>query len=248
MQVSKQVLVGAGIVFLALFGAVFFLLGRESRRPHAAAVSPAPAEGMPAEGPPTYAAPPSAPPLPTTAQPAITSEPTTRYGIVESSPRAGIVESSPRGGVVESDPRALPPSVSVTVGGDGAAAVRDYFARMQAIQMYGPTGDTSEFANKLLASSMNGDTAGFDDLIKAAQDGAEKARAITPPAACADYHARMIAMLGESVAMMKQIKTALASGDSGQLAALAASGSSLQNRASALEAEAKQIKARYGLR
>jgi hypothetical protein len=245
VQVSKQVLVGAGVVFLALFGAVFFLLGRESRRPRAVtAVAEAPAYAPSAaplpSAPLPSAPPPSAPPLPTTA-PAIVSEPTTRYGIVE---------SSPRGGIVESDPRALPPSVSVTVGDDGGA-VRDYFTRMQAIQMYGPTGDTGELANKILASSMNGDNSGFDDLVKAAQDGAEKARAITPPAGCAGcaaYHARLLAMLGDGVAMVKQVKTALASGDTGQLTALAASGSALQSRASALEAEARQIKSRYGLR
>lgn len=137
-----------------------------------------------------------------------------------------------------------PPPASEAAGAD----VRDYFTRMQAIQTVGPTGDTSEFANKILASSMNGDNSGLDELVRVAEEGAKRAAAITPPAELADYHQKMLAMLGESAGMVRQIKTALSSNDATALGALAGMGSSLQNRATALEAEARQIKAKYGLR
>jgi hypothetical protein len=135
----------------------------------------------------------------------------------------------------------------MTPASSEAAAVRDYFAQMQAIQTVSPTNDTGEFANKLLTASMAGDTSGFDDLVKVAEAGASQARAITPPAACADYHQKLIAMLGESVDMVRTLKRAIATNNSTALTALAASGTSLQARANALEDEAKLIKTRFGL-
>jgi len=131
-------------------------------------------------------------------------------------------------------------------GGDARAAARDYFSRMQAIQSVASTNDTSEFANKLLTASMTGDSSGFDDLVKVMQAGAARARAVTPPACCVEYHQRLLGMLGESTRMVEQLKAAIGKSDSTALTALAASASALQTRASALEDEAGQIKARLG--
>ncbi|HEY0191220.1 MAG TPA: hypothetical protein VGC42_08885, partial [Kofleriaceae bacterium] len=139
--------------------------------------------------------------------------------------------------------------LSGTAGTTGpAAGVRDYFARMQAIQTVGPSGDTGELANKILASSISGDTSGLDELARAAEAGAQRAAAITPPPELAAYHQRLLSMLGEGAGMVRQIKTALHSNDASALGALAGTGSALQTRATALEDEARQIKARYGLR
>ncbi|HET9624149.1 MAG TPA: hypothetical protein VFP84_22405, partial [Kofleriaceae bacterium] len=157
-------------------------------------------------------------------------------------------------------PARAAPSAAMTLGGgapppapaaDDTTAVRDYFTRILAIQATAPSTDTNEFANKLLASSLGGDTSGLDELARVAEEGANRARAVTPPpacAACADYHQRLIGMLGESASMVKQLKSALTSKDPAALNALSATGSSLQARANALDDQARQIKAEYGLR
>jgi len=140
-----------------------------------------------------------------------------------------------------------PAPVRPAAAGPEATAVRDYFTRMQAIDAVDLNGDTGEYANKLLAAAMTGDPSGFDDLLKAEESGAARARAITPPAACAAYHQRLLAMLAESIAMTKGLRTAIASGDTAGLTALAASATSLQSRANALDAEATALKTKYGL-
>jgi hypothetical protein len=143
---------------------------------------------------------------------------------------------------------AAPPAARAGGGdGDEAAAVRDYFLHMQAIQATAPSSDTGEFANKLLSSSMTGDTSGLDELVRVTEEGQRRAQELSPPAACADYHQRMLSMLGESVSMVRQLKTALTSKDASALAAMSATGSSLQSRANALDQQAQQIKATYGL-
>jgi hypothetical protein len=142
------------------------------------------------------------------------------------------------------------PSTSPETAATGAA-VRDYFMRMTAIQATAPSSDTGEFANKLLASAMTGDTSGLDELVRVTEEGANRVRALSPPSSCrecVDYHERMVSMLGESAGMVRQIKTALTSNNAGALTALSASGSSLQARATALEEQAQRIKSQYGVR
>ena len=118
---------------------------------------------------------------------------------------------------------------------------------MQAIQTISPTSDTGEFANKLLVASMNGDSSGFDELIKVMQTGAASAQAITPPPCCVEYHRQLLGMLAESVEMMRGLKAAIGKNDTAALTSLAASGGSLQTRANALDAEAKRIKKSLGI-
>jgi type IV secretory pathway VirB10-like protein len=238
VQVSKNVVVAAGVAFLALFGAVFFLLGRESRRRPPIAQLGEPAAPQPVAPMPTATAPMPTAPMPTSTAPLPTSTapmPTAAEAIAP-------VEPPP-------PPRARPAiHASAPPPPDDTAAARSYFTQMQAIQTIAGGTDTNEAANKLLTASMTGDTSGFDELIKAAQAGAAQARAIQPPPCCVAYHEHLLGLLGESVTMVQQIKRAMATNDAASLSALAASGSSLQTRASALEAEGKQIKAGLGIR
>lgn len=231
MQVTNRVVVAAALAFLALFAAVCFLLGRESaHRRVAAAASVAPPAAL------------------EVAAPAPAAPRTTRDPFADPSPNDPVPArrvAAPPGLALATAP--LPPLGAGPAASPEAAAARDYFARMQAIQTVGPTSDTGEFANKLLASAMNGDMSGFDELAQVAQAGAARAQAISPPACCVEYHQQLVAMLTESVAMIQQIKAAIASGDASALTALAATGSSLQTRATALDDDARQIKARLGL-
>jgi hypothetical protein len=147
---------------------------------------------------------------------------------------------------VQAPAPAIPATTAPPTSGE-AAAVRAYFAQIQAIQTLDLTGDAGEYANKVLAASMTGDSSGFDDLVRAAESGAARARAIAPPPACAAYHRQLLAMLGDSIAMVRGLKSAIGASDSAALGALAASGMSLQSRANALEAEEAAIKTRFGL-
>lgn len=242
MQVSKQILIGAAVVFLGLFGALFYLLGRESTRHRPVAAATAPVSTVAVEAPPVVQAPPlpsapaaQAPPLPSQAAPS---------GVVESQP--SLAQSPPPKAMNEPLP-SLGEHGSVTVV-DGASGVREYFQSVDAIQAAGPTGDATEFANKLLASAMNGDTSGLDELVRVTKLGADRARALQPPSCCTAYHGELLSLLGDSTRMVEQIKSALASGDTGALTQLGVSGGSLQRRAEALAAQAKQIKSKYGLR
>lgn len=226
MQISKNVVVAAAIAFLALFGAVFFLLGRESNRRRSQAIARDSAEPA--------------------ASPAGTAQPGIAAGAQPAGAPALMPSVAPAAPASAQAP--APPLATDPPGGPDATSVaRDYFASVQAIQTFGPAGDTGEFANKLLVASMNGDSSGFDDLIKVMQDGSARVQAITPPACCVEYHHQLLGMLAESVEMMRGLKAAIAKNDAAALTSLAASGSSLQTRANALDAEAKRIKKALGI-
>jgi len=244
VQLHKNVVAAAAVAFLGLFAAVFFLLGRESRRPRAPAVA-AVSQDVAASPTPTAVA--AVAPMPTMAVAAAAPMPATAPVTPAAMPSAPALPAPPPSApVIAMAP--LPPLERTAAPGAGPeAAARDYFLRMQAIQTVGPSSDTGEFANKLLTSAMSGDSSGFDDLIKVAEAGADRARSISPPSCCVEYHERMIGMLTESVQIVRQLKAAIASNDSGALTRLAASGNSLQTRATALEDEARQIKTRLGL-
>ena len=118
---------------------------------------------------------------------------------------------------------------------------------MDAIQSKGLAGDPTEVANKLLASSMAGDSSGFDGLIRAAQSGEDRARALQVPAACAELHRKTLALLHDGTALTRSLQTAIGKQDADALTSLAVSASSLQSRAEALEQEEKAIKTKLGL-
>jgi hypothetical protein len=241
VQITRGALWAAAAAFAVLLATVSFLLGRESvrRRPSPAAAAQA-APGLIAVAAPTEV---PTPPLPSTVMPSAPLPTAAAAPVVPDLPRPALA--------LAPMPPPLPPLAAAAPARPqttAAAAARDYFLRMQAIQTVGPTGDTGELANKLLTASVSGgDTSGFDDLIRVTEAGADRVRAITPPACCVEYHQRLLAMLAESSAMVRRLKTAITTNDAAALGTLAASGSSLQARATALEDEAHQIKASLGL-
>ena len=258
MQVTRPVLIAAVAVFAGLLATVFFLLGRESvrRRPAVASAGPPTEPAVAMAAPPTTLAPVPAPVPAAAAAPIVASTPSPSPA--PPMPTAGSVAATP-------PPAAAPPPVqppihmtiqSVTppaaAGGnfDETTAVRDYFLRVQGIQATAPSTDPNEFANKLLSSGMTGDLSGFDELVRVTEEGEHRAEAITPPASCAecaDYHQHLLSMLGESASMMRQLRTAFASKNPSALQSMSTAGASLQARANALDQQARQIKAQYGL-
>jgi hypothetical protein len=112
--------------------------------------------------------------------------------------------------------------------------------------MFGTT-DTSEFANKLLASAVGGDMSGFDSLVAQAEASAERARAISPPAPCRAYHEKMLALLAESTDMVKGLASAIKGHDMNALGSIATSGNALQTQLTTLETDGKALKTKYGI-
>jgi len=240
VHVSKQVLVGAAIAFALLIGAVGFLLGRESRRPRRGAADVA--QTMVA-GDPTAEAPAVAPG-------GAVPRPRPSAGAAAAEPAEPASQAPGPGGGARAAARIATPALPTTapaIEADPAIEVRDYFVQMASIQSAGPTGDPMELANKLLASAAGGDSSGFSALIKDVDNGIARARQVHVPAACQDYHQRVLEMLGESGRMLRTLQSSIARQDTDGLGALAASATSLQSRADALNAQARQIRARYGL-
>jgi hypothetical protein len=236
MRISKAVVVGVVLAFVAAIGAIAFLLGRESGRAQMSeravvipeVQQPPNPQPQPDPNPPPQPDP-NPPPQPNpnpNPQPNPNPPPNPNPSLTPS--------PSP------SPSPSPPPSAE-------ALAVRDYFAQMSAIQASGLAGDPNDVAQKLLASSMAGDSSGFDDIIRAAAEGEAKARAVQAPSVCADHHAKTLAFLHDGVALTRSLKSALERQDATGLTSLAASASGLQSRADNLMEEERTIKARFGL-
>jgi hypothetical protein len=242
VHLSKQVIVAAAIAFALLIGVVGFLLGRESRRPRRSAEA---APEIVAEASMTEAAASAA----GGSMPRPRPRPSAGPVPAESAEAASQVAGPGAGGGRAAAPVATPalPTTAPAIEADPAIEVRDYFVQMASIQSAGPTGDPMELANKLLASAAGGDSSGFHALIKDVDNGIARAQQVHVPAACQEYHQRVLEMLGESGRMLRTLQSSLARQDTDGLGALAASATSLQSRADALNAQARQIRARYGL-
>lgn len=238
VNVSRPVAIAFVCVLFAALMMVAYLLGRDHERRHQIQPQPVPAPTLnasPGVAPPAVAA--QVAPAPS---PALSPSP---YPQMPTLPQ-------PANPYAAEAPAPPPPAAPATMANSGdAAAVQSYFTQMDQLAGVNPFGDDAQgTAEKLLASAMGGDTSGFDAMIKIANDAVAKAQAITPPSACAHYHAEMIEMLQASATVMTSLKQMIARSDSGALGSIAASATGLQSRASALQREQTAIKQRYGIR
>jgi hypothetical protein len=240
MHVTRHVAYAVAAAFVAMIAIIFYLLGRESvhRRPRgqlAQATAPAPA-AEPAPAPAPWSAPTSPPPAsptPTYTQPPLPAPPPLPPAMTAPAKRDSW-----------SDDRAPPP---ITAPSGDAPAIRRYFDAIAAIQTVAAAGDATEVATQLLEAAARGDSSGLDGIVHAAEDGVARARALQPPPACAAYHQQLVAMLGESVAMIRSLKQAMASSDANALGAIAVTGNALKARAERLEADGRAIRIRAGI-
>jgi len=229
VQVSKSAVIGVVGAMVVMIGVIAFLLGRESGR-HRAAL-PAPAPGVVVVGPGGVAAPaaplPASPQLPGAAPSGFAAQPT---------PLAPppLPTAAPRPGAPLSESK------------DETAQVHDYFLRVAELQA-GPAGDPNEFANQLITAQISGDSSGFDELIKTGDAALAKAQALPVPAACSDYHQQLVKLLGDSMAMLRTLKSGLARKDANALTAILPAANALQSQTTALESTGRQLKARFGL-
>ncbi len=204
----------------------------------------APTTGAPVT--PTAIAPEMASPVAPMAAPPVTPAPTVPQPVPAPAPPAVAITTTAPPPVATPAPGPAVPAAPLSPEG---TAVKNYFAQMDALAGVNPFGDDLQgTGEKLLTSAMNGDSSGFDALIKVATDAVEKAQSITPPSACSHYHAETLAMLEESAKVLTAIKGAIARQDSGAIMAVATSAQALKSRADALTSEAAAIKKRYGIR
>ena len=133
-------------------------------------------------------------------------------------------------------PGALPAQASVQV-----ADVPTYFAKMDAIRSERGQGDPNAFAMNLIKATMNGSTAGFDELIEDSERMEAEIRAITPPESCAGYHEATLEALAESRELLEDLKDGVQQGDMQALMGIAQRASALQATARSLDAMRKQI-------
>ena len=142
------------------------------------------------------------------------------------------------------------PTSQVTLGTSAPpehAAVRSYFEQVDQLEDVGIGSDAQGFAMSILQSMASGDSSGFDTLVGHARTQQAKLRAVTPPAACADYHRQAVSLAAESVSMLERLRASLAAGDSSALATMATAGRDLGSRANALKLLGDSIKKQSGL-
>lgn len=232
MEVGKPTAFAVGLLLVGSLVTNAYLLGRDNGRRHAQQPQPVaaaqPVAGQPVATSPTPAVAPMPSPVP-------------------------LPDVPPPVAVATPPPSASPPTTVAVAEAPNqsgeAAEVRSYFQRMDQLAGVNPFGsDAQGTAEKLLASAMSGDTSGFDGMIKLASDARTKAEAITPPSACRAYHGELLNMLSTTASLLGDLKSALKSGNAEALAGMAAQAQSLQMRAQSLEASARDIKQRYGIR
>jgi hypothetical protein len=234
VNVSKSVVIGAVGAMIAMVCVIAFLLGRESGRHHAQA-APAPAVASV----PAVAAPPAADPW----SPPAPAPPVVAPGELPASPFHVTTTPPAAAPAAPAAPRPAPP---LSNNPDEAAQVHQYFLAVSEIQV-GGAGDPNEFANKLITSSLSGDSSGFDSLIASSQDALTRVKALAVPAPCAAYHAKLVKMFEDTVAMMSSLDAALKTKNTDALTAILPQANALQSQTTGLESQAREIKQRYGI-
>ncbi len=145
---------------------------------------------------------------------------------------------------VQADPPRAADSAPPPTSG-ATASLRDYFARIDAIQVGPATGsDPRAFANELLAASMSGDTSRFDALVKELGEAHARIAALTPPPEAAAHHRALLAQTAQAKAMMTKLGAALAKRDPSALSTMADEAQRMQSAAQALEQEDKALRSR----
>ncbi|MCC7385647.1 MAG: hypothetical protein IT384_27610 [Deltaproteobacteria bacterium] len=143
-------------------------------------------------------------------------------------------------------PRAPPaPGTEATeasVPAGAAPSVEAYFERMDALQAGPAEDDAKSFSQELITSMLRNDYSGFDRLAEDLDRAEQQARGIKPPAACAEYHNRLIGYLGESRQLMTGMRDAIRTKNLDALNDLSARASKLQDQVRSLKDLEKSLR------
>jgi hypothetical protein len=126
------------------------------------------------------------------------------------------------------------------------AAVARYFRTVGALQNV-DVDNPQAAATAMINSAASGDSSGLQKLVAQAREAERKAQAVTPPPPCAHYHKQLVAVLGDSRAMMQQLERSVGGGNVDGLQALLGRANATKGRSEALAREERQIKSRYGI-
>lgn len=123
-------------------------------------------------------------------------------------------------------------------------AVADYLKKVDSIvgasAMTGPL----PIAAKLLERGMASDPADSDALIQQTSQAKADLAAVTPPSECQEHHTLLLGQLSEAVVILREVRTADASGDVTRLAALAESSLKSQEEAAKLSEIDRRLRSR----
>ncbi|MEQ8170259.1 MAG: hypothetical protein ABRQ38_15345 [Candidatus Eremiobacterota bacterium] len=95
-------------------------------------------------------------------------------------------------------------------------------------------GDPSQFAQQLISSSLEGNTAGFDNLINNYEHTKNQISTLNPPDECKEYHNGCVSIIDNGIILLKEVKEGIASQDINSLLAV-------QGKASSIEQESKRV-------
>ncbi|MDR3670114.1 MAG: hypothetical protein P4L36_04680, partial [Holophaga sp.] len=155
--------------------------------------------------------------------------------------------SVPAGGGAAPAPDRPQPAAPARPGPPMREAVAAYFHAMDQIQPGQLSGDPEALARGILEGLVKGDATGFDGMIRQTEEARASLAALTPPAPCAGYHQESLAMLGDSLAMLRTIKGSVQGGSGVPTADFTAQASRLRTRAEALQTQEQQLRRRFGL-
>ncbi|HEY4002354.1 MAG TPA: hypothetical protein VGO93_26015 [Candidatus Xenobia bacterium] len=223
VQIPRSWLAGLVVLLVGSLVGLAFLLGRQtaSPPPPVAAVAPAPSSTPP----PAAAVSTETPPVETPASGA-----------------AARPEVSPAPTPVRPKPKHVVPRSSPV-----AKAVAAYFAAVDSIDQGQLTDDPQKFANQVVQGAMSGDMSGMDKLIREAEKGRSKLRALTPPDPCRHYHRDSLAVVEESLHLLHAMEQALKTNDANALATMAGEAQTMQSRSQALKDQEADLKSAYSV-
>ena len=126
------------------------------------------------------------------------------------------------------------------------AAVERYFDATDPLQ--NADVDNPEAAgNSLMEAASSGDLSGLRALTAKARAREAKARALTPPPACATYHQQLLHLLAQNRELFQRLESGIGSGDVGELPALLEQANGAKSHADALAREEHAVKQRFGI-
>lgn len=125
-------------------------------------------------------------------------------------------------------------------------AVARYFRDVEHLQNT-DVDNPEAAASSLLSAASTGDTSGLRKLVADARSAEVKARAVTPPAACAHYHKQLVNVLSDTREMFQSLERGIGGGNMDALPALLNRANATKSRAEALAREEREIKSRFGI-
>lgn len=236
VAVPRGLLLGLGLALAASSLAAAFLLGRESARAELGAGAVASAAPAANRAPPEST---TSPEMKSMTSSSANDAPQLDLPSPAPAPAAG---AAAVGAAAVGAPADLPPA---------SLAVAAWLDRLDRALMEGKTWtDPDTMAQTILQDALAGRTDGFDRLIAGNQSVHDRILALRPPADCAEcarYHAATVAVLSDSIRLLRRLRESTATGDLGALAGAQGEAQGLEARARDIERLDQELRKAYRL-